>query len=262
MNRFKSFLISFLSLMLITSSAAAQAKTNPSTQSSKTVRRPLPKPLAGSRGFERYAGRDASARLIAAAATRSPGTKYFEQGLAYSESGKNKEAIEAFQKAVELDAKNPKLFWAVFNLGNSYADDGQYEKAIAAYKQTLSLQANFPRAYYNLGVAYVELNRTEDAIRAFREAIKQRVDHAMAYYNLGVLYGTVGDYREAAAAFKQALVLKRQGVEVQYALDEAHFNLGLALLKLNQKAEAMEHYQALKELKSKLGDELFALIAG
>ncbi|HEX8098469.1 MAG TPA: CHAT domain-containing protein [Pyrinomonadaceae bacterium] len=35
-------------------------------------RRPLPKPPAGSRGFEQYGGKDASSRLIAAGATRGP----------------------------------------------------------------------------------------------------------------------------------------------------------------------------------------------
>ncbi len=39
-------------------------------QKTATPRRPLPKPQNNSRGFEQYAGRDASSRLIAAGATR------------------------------------------------------------------------------------------------------------------------------------------------------------------------------------------------
>lgn len=50
-------------------------------------RRPLPKPANGSRGFEQYAGKDASSRLIASGATRSVGAKPKAvapmEGLAY-----------------------------------------------------------------------------------------------------------------------------------------------------------------------------------
>ncbi len=55
--------------------------------SQTTPRRPLPKPANGSRGFEQYAGKDASSRLIASGATRSVGTKPTAvapmEGLAY-----------------------------------------------------------------------------------------------------------------------------------------------------------------------------------
>ncbi len=52
------------SLAIVTASATAQAQQ---------PRRPLPKPKGGARGFEQYAGRDASSRLIAAGATRGAG---------------------------------------------------------------------------------------------------------------------------------------------------------------------------------------------
>jgi tetratricopeptide (TPR) repeat protein len=274
MNWLKGFLLFFVATVLLNFPAGAQQKNNNSTSASqKAPRRPLPKPLAGSRGFERFAGRDASARLVGAAATREVkgdaevlrAIDFFEEGKEYFEAGKYEKAIKAFELARN---KYPKpadvslsLAFSYFNLGNAYADDSQYEKAVEAYKQVFTFQTNVPRVYYNMGVAYVELNRPDEAIRAFREAIRLRADHAMAYYNLGILYGTAGDFQAAADAFKQALALKRRGIEAQYSLDEAHFNLGLALFKLNRKAEAMEQYQALKELKSKLGDELLALIS-
>jgi len=41
---------------------------------SQGARRPLPKPASGARGFEQYAGKDASSRLIAAGSTRDIGS--------------------------------------------------------------------------------------------------------------------------------------------------------------------------------------------
>ena len=49
---------------------SAQAQNTNSTQTPPKPRRQLPKPPAGPRGFENYAGKDSSSRLIAAGATR------------------------------------------------------------------------------------------------------------------------------------------------------------------------------------------------
>lgn len=78
-HRFKNFFVITLgAFMLIlfqvgagTSSSFAQTGGQ-SAQQNKT-RRPLPKPPKGSRGFEQYAGRDASTRLIGMGATRNAG---------------------------------------------------------------------------------------------------------------------------------------------------------------------------------------------
>src|SRR5260370_9137643 len=53
---------------LMTATSSAQAQTQP--KPSPTPRRPLPKPVAGSRGFEQFAKRHASPRRIAAAGPR------------------------------------------------------------------------------------------------------------------------------------------------------------------------------------------------
>ena len=55
----------FLSLACMTPLLMAQQKTTP-----EQGRRPLPKPPTGSRGFEKYAGKDVTTRLVAAGATR------------------------------------------------------------------------------------------------------------------------------------------------------------------------------------------------
>src|SRR6267378_3228146 len=60
------------------------AGLNFTSRAQSSPRRPLPKPPAGSRGFEQ-AGRDASSRLIAAGATRGPLKPISPyEGLAYS----------------------------------------------------------------------------------------------------------------------------------------------------------------------------------
>ena len=52
-----------LSVLCLVTSLVAQQQPTP-------VRRPLPKPASGARGFEKYTGKDATSRLIAVGATR------------------------------------------------------------------------------------------------------------------------------------------------------------------------------------------------
>lgn len=60
----------FMTCAYVVSSANSTPNTAAQAQQ---PRRPLPKPKDGARGFEQYAGRDASSRLIAAGATRGAG---------------------------------------------------------------------------------------------------------------------------------------------------------------------------------------------
>ena len=264
------------------------------TKKQAVVRRPLPKAAGGSRGFEKYAGRVASARLIVAAASRGESADakkfreegealyrsgqynqgieafkqslranqeqpavYFDLGVIYGELQQHKEAVQAYQEAIRI---KPDFPLAHLNLGNSYVDLGEYAKAIEAYKLASQLQSIASRAYYNIGVAYTELGQTDDAIKAYKEAIHLQTDFAAAHYNLGIAYGTATLHKEAVGAFKEAIRLREGSEESRFTLDEARFNLGLALLHLNMKSEATEQYRVLKEQKSSLAEELYRLI--
>jgi len=112
-----------------------------------------------------------------------------------------------------------------------------------------------------MGVAYIELERHDEAIKAFKEATRLLPEYAAAYYNLGITYGTAGQHKEAVEALKQALRHhEKSAADEPFALDEAHFNLGLALLKLGMKSEATAQYQILKSINSALASELHGLI--
>ena len=83
-------IIALTTLMTATSSPQAQTQPKPSP----TPRRQLPKPVAGSRGFEQFAKRDASARLIAAAGTRV----IVDPGDFYSKGEANYKAVNMKQR--------------------------------------------------------------------------------------------------------------------------------------------------------------------
>src|SRR6185295_19391436 len=80
-----------------------------------TPRRPLPKPVGGSRGFDQFNKREASARLVAGAATRggdAAGNAYEEGETAYA-AGNYEQAVAKFTEAVRLKPTWPEGYYAL-----------------------------------------------------------------------------------------------------------------------------------------------------
>ncbi|MCP9495301.1 MAG: DUF928 domain-containing protein [Pyrinomonadaceae bacterium MAG19_C2-C3] len=76
LHRSLSIMLTFalcFGLCLTCGYVASSANSLTTAAQAQQPRRPLPKPKGGARGFEQYAGRDASSRLIAAGATRGAG---------------------------------------------------------------------------------------------------------------------------------------------------------------------------------------------
>lgn len=232
--------------LTLTVSGVALAQTSAQPKPSPTPRRPLPKPVDGSRGFEQFAKRDASARLIAAAATRvivdpddhfARGEAHYKAGryeaavkelqkavklspdwedphyvlaLSLTEMGKLKEAIVEFKLVIEFALKDEPKILSYYNMGNAYADLGDYEEAIEAYRQAIKLNSKLSKPHNNLGLAYAALNRLEEAVAEFKEAARLKPDYVEAHYNLGVAYVQLGRKQDAEAEKKTLVKLKSE----------------------------------------------------
>ena len=71
--------------------------------------------------------------------------EYDESSLAYEN------AIQAFDKASELDPRNAKT-WS--NRGNALIAQGKYDKAIEAFDKAIKLDSQSPKAWNNRGTAF------------------------------------------------------------------------------------------------------------
>jgi tetratricopeptide (TPR) repeat protein len=222
---------------------------------SPTPRRALPKPVGLSRGFENFAKRDASARLIAASGTRviiDPGDHYAE-GEKHYKAGRYKEAVAELREAVRLspDWDDPHYVLAL-----ALTELGQLAEAIAEFKQVVEFAIkDEPKilAYYNMGNACFDLGQYDNAIESFRQAIKLDPTLSKPHNNLGLAHAALGKLNEAAAEFAKAVRLKPE-----YA--EAHYNLGVAYLQMGKKNEAQAQQEALVGLKSPLAEKLGDLL--
>jgi Flp pilus assembly protein TadD len=181
---------------------------------------------------------------------RNSAERWFALGFYYSESGKYREATDAFRQSIRL---KPDRAEAHNNLGVAYDKLGMYREAIDAYMQALRLKPDDASTYNNLGLAYSSSGMHNDATDAFKRAISLKPDYAEAYTNLGVTCEDLGMRRDAMEMYKKALRLKPDHTRALY-------NLGRLYLLNNDRGSALDIYKTLRNLNTQLADRLFNMI--
>ena len=195
-------------------------------------------------------------------------------GALLERTGRKSEALNANQKAVQLEPQDAE---AHYNLGNTLMGLGRLEEAEASYKQTIVLKSDYAEARNNLGMALQALGRMEEAEESFRQAIASKPDYAAAHSNLGNTLQALGRLEEAEASYRQAIALKpsyaeahsnlgatlqtlgrleeaeascRQAIALEPNYAEAHSNLGATLKELGRLEEAEASYRQALNLKA------------
>ena len=102
----------------------------------------------------------------------------FHIAYTYQNKGNHQEAINHYNKSVEL---NPTNAAAYNNRGNTKAVLGWYEEAIADYDEAIRINSQYALAYSNRGNAKVALGRYEEAIADYDDAIRINPQYAPAY---------------------------------------------------------------------------------
>jgi superkiller protein 3 len=95
--------------------------------------------------------------------------RYMAQGLKAARSREYSEAIEVYQKALDIDEDNP----AALNYKwYAYYKNGQYEEAVETLRRAVAMDPHFAEAFYNLGLALWKLEQPDPAIEAIKTAFR------------------------------------------------------------------------------------------
>jgi tetratricopeptide (TPR) repeat protein len=166
-------------------------------------------------------------------------TAHDNLGYVLAAQGRTAEAIEHYQKALEINANCAETH---NNLGTAFLNLGQLDKALGYYQQALALEPGFAEAHNNLGILLTRRGKTTEAIEHYRKAIELNPNRAEFFNNLGNLLVTLGRTTEAVPLFQKALEVDPDNAKV-------HYNLANIAFAQGQWQEAIDHYQpALKQM--------------
>ena len=101
----------------------------------------------------------------------------FIKGLYYNFIGNKKNAIDFFDKCLNLDNRH---MFAYREKGIALYDLGKYEDAIAVLDKAVTLQNSFDEGYYWLGQCLEKLNKPDEAIEEYKTALLYSPDYVEA----------------------------------------------------------------------------------
>jgi tetratricopeptide (TPR) repeat protein len=94
---------------------------------------------------------------------------------------------------------------SMFSQGNAFYDRGKYAQALERYNKAIELNPSSEAAYANKGSALRMLRRYPEALMALDKAIALNPDDVWAYDERGSVYSNEGKYDQAIVAYDEAL---------------------------------------------------------
>ena len=157
---------------------------------------------------------------------------YHQLGTVLSGKGQNINAIEFFDKALQL---NPDQYITWYNRAFALDKLGQFKEAVESYDKALQLKKDYYSAWYNRGIELIELGQTEEAIKSFDKALLIKPDKHEAWHNRGIAFSELGQFKEAIESYDRALKIKPDDYQ---SLD----NKGVVLLIFGNLQEALKSF--------------------
>ena len=117
---------------------------------------------------------------------------YYYMGVADLRLGREEEAAQAFQKAIDLSGGH--YAWAQFGLGLLLCRRGEYAEAVTVIREGLEVDGRSALGHLFLSVALLHRNRLEEAEKSAREALLRKPGFAWAYLVLADVHGSRREY--------------------------------------------------------------------
>jgi len=161
----------------------------------------------------------------------------------YAESGDVAHAAKVIE-AVPASGRTSKMEFA---LGAAYDQLKQAKDAIAAYQRAVELDPDDAHMLEVLGQALLNDNQFEEALKDFRELAKADPENVEALIHISEIQRRQGKYEDALATIRDAR--KKDPANLEANL-EAGYNEGLLLDMLARYDEATKVYEQMVELTS------------
>jgi tetratricopeptide (TPR) repeat protein len=168
-------------------------------------------------------------------------------GDTYARVGRTDEALAEFAVTLTI---NPEQAAAYAGAAQIYLGAGQYLESADAARHALELDPAHRQARYALGTALIRLGRSDEGQHELDEFQRTQAQDAAARARVLELGGLRREASVSSASgdHEKAIALLRKALDLEPDAAVSHLNLGLALLRAGQPAEAVTRFQAAAAL--------------
>ena len=161
------------------------------------------------------------------------------KGVSLADLSKFNEAIECYDKALEI---NPKLVESWYNKGNALKGLNKFNEAIECYDKALEINPQKVDALSDKGFALEQLGSYKEGVECYDKALNIDPYYAPAWTNKGNTLNGLERYNEAIECLDKAL-------EINPNLAPAWTNKGNALDGLGRHKDAIESYSRALQIE-------------
>ncbi len=161
--------------------------------------------------------------------------------IAMSGVFRNKEAIEAYKKALQL---NPKIPLAHVGLATEYLRQSELDLAMSEYKAELEINPNDYTANFYLGYLHRRNRAYEESLGYLNRALKLRPNDGAAMLQLGMAYLLIGKLDEAQKTLEAVVKNEPEFVD-------GYIHLARVYFKKKMIAEGQAAQKTADELRSR-----------
>lgn len=163
---------------------------------------------------------------------------YFRKGKILLDTGRYKEAVDAFMSGLELEPEDVDFYqWISY----AYSKNEEHEKSLEFANRAIMLDKENAYSYFRKAWALQELAKYNAAIEVYEKCLEYDSQYLDAYANISYCYSKIKDYKHSVLWANKALLVNKD-----YAY--AHYRKAWALQELGKFNEAMDFYSSAIEL--------------
>lgn len=180
--------------------------------------------------------------------------KYFKEGVDHLNSKRYDEAIQDFDKAIEIDEDYKEAY---LERGKCCRYNNQLKEAMEDFNRAIEIDKNYKAAYLQRGWYYGHENQLEKAIENFNRAIEIDKDYKEAYFFIGICYYFQKMFKEAIEEFNKAIEIDRDYKKAYLYMGWSYYNKGKYILEnvhaaldcCNKALEIDPYYKEIYQLR-------------
>jgi tetratricopeptide (TPR) repeat protein len=209
-------------------------------------------------------------------------------GRAYLKLKRYDPAVQVFERRAQLQPTSAEVYLL---LGEARDNAGDSERAIEEFRRAIALSESspIPEAHYGLGYILWKQRRYNEAEAELRKELERDAGHARSIYYLGNIALARGDWRNARLLLERAAQMMPQDFLARYDLAKAlllageaaraieqlqaaialnakhsgaHYQLALALRRLNREEEAQREFAIARQLNELEREDLERKVQG